>query len=59
MVYNPPMMKYIVKRLPNWLMWNPDFPVDIGDVITLVEGNTFRLKNGKLIRLGVSYCKKI
>ena len=52
-------MKYIVKRLPNWLVDNEDFPVKVGDVVTYVDYDTFRLSNGKLIRLGVSYCKKI
>jgi hypothetical protein len=52
-------MKYIVKRLPNWLVDNEDFGVKVGDVVTYVDYDTFRLGNGKLIRLGVSYCKKI
>jgi hypothetical protein len=53
------MMKYMVKRLPNWLIDNMDFDVKIGDIVTRVDLNTFRLSNGKLIRLGVSYCKEI
>jgi hypothetical protein len=52
-------MKYIVKRLPNWLVDNKDFPVKVGDVVIQTDYNTFRLSNGKLIRLGVSYCEKI
>jgi hypothetical protein len=52
-------MKYMVKRLPNWLVDNKDFPVDIGDIVTRVDYDTFRLSNGKLIRLGVSYCRLI
>lgn len=52
-------MKYIVKRLPNWLVDNKDFDVKVGDVVTYVDSNTFKLANGKLIRLGASYCKKI
>ena len=52
-------MKYMVKRLPNWLVDNKDFPVKIGDIVTRFDHDTFRLSNGKLIRLGVSYCKEI
>ncbi len=52
-------MKYMVKRLPNWLVDNKDFPVEIGDIVTRVDYDTFRLSNGKLIQLGVSYCRLI
>jgi len=52
-------MKYMVKRLPDWLVDNMDFDVKIGDIVTRVAYDTFRLGNGKLIRLGVSYCKEI
>jgi hypothetical protein len=50
-------MEYIVKRLPVWLMDNPDFPVKIGDVVTRIDHDTFRLNSGKLVRLGASYCQ--
>lgn len=52
-------MKYIVKRLPSWLIDNRDFDVKVGDVVTRIDHDTFKLGNGKLVRLGASYCKAV